>query len=196
MGTTMAVGQAAGTAAAIAVKSGVAPRQVDGAEVQKALAAAGAWPDYMKRVPDNLALKKNGTKAEADSFLGRNTPPNADGAIDGLIIDGSQSRWVSAETPCPHWLALTFARPESVRRVVLHFWIMDESKDPLHFVPTEYQIQYERDDQRVDLAAERNNQKPDPEYAFPPVTARRLRLFVTKVRGADTIVRLREIEAH
>jgi hypothetical protein len=63
-------------------------------------------------------------------------------------------------------------------------------------VPTQYQIQYEREGQWVDLVAERNNQKLDPEYTFTPVTAQRVRLLVTKVRGKDTIVRLREIEVH
>jgi len=196
MGTTMAVGQAAGTAAAVAVKSGIPPRQVDGVKVQAALRAAGAWPDYMKRVPDNLALKKNGTRIEVDSVLDRETAPPPDGAIDGMIIEGSHSRWVSAETPCPHWLTLAFVRPETVRRVVLHFWAADNPREALHYVPTEYQIQCERDGQWTDLVAERDNQKLDPEYAFSVVTAQRLRLFVTKVRGADTIVRLREIEVH
>jgi hypothetical protein len=194
MGTTIALGQAAGTAAAIAVKSGISPRQVDGSKVQAALRAAGAWPDYLKRVPDNLALKKNGTAVEVDSVLPN--APSPDGAIDGLIIDGSLSRWVSAQTLGPHWLTLTFARPETVRRVVLHFWTVEGAKNSLSYVPTQYQIQYERDGQWVDIVAERNNQKLDPEYTFSPVTAQRMRLFVTKVRGTDTTVRLREVEVH
>jgi hypothetical protein len=192
----MAVGQAAGTAAAIAVKSSVSPRQVAGGRVQAALRTAGAWPDYMKRVPDNLALKRNGTNAQADSVLDRNTVPTPDGAIDGLIIEGSQSRWVSGESPCPHWLTLTFARPETVRRVVLHFWAPDNPKEALHYTPAEYQIQADRDGQWTDLVAERTNQKLDPEYAVSAVTTPRLRLYVTKVRGNDTIVRLREIEVY
>jgi len=42
MGTCMAIGQAAGTAAALAVKHGVSPREVNVEELQRVLKADGA----------------------------------------------------------------------------------------------------------------------------------------------------------
>ncbi len=195
MGTTMHVGQAAGIAAALAVKLGVAPRRIEGAQVQAEMRKAGAWPDYLKRVPDNLALQKNGTKIEVDSVL--KLGPRPEGAIDGVILEGSLSRWVSDDTPEPHWLTLTFAKPESFRRVVLHFWNFEGGKSAaLPYVPTKYQIQCDRNGQWEDIVREENNTRLDPEYTFAPVTSQKLRLFVTKVREKDRIVRLREIEVH
>jgi hypothetical protein len=50
MATCMAMGQAAGTAAALAVRSGVAPRALDASEVRARLANDGALLEPLQAV--------------------------------------------------------------------------------------------------------------------------------------------------
>ncbi|NOZ23156.1 MAG: FAD-dependent oxidoreductase [Planctomycetes bacterium] len=197
-GTTLALGEAAGYAAALAVKEGTTPRKLDPKQVQAALRAHNALPAGAQRVrvPDNLALFSRGTKVTADSVFksgGANYGPR--GAIDGFETAGSGSRWLSAKTPPPHWLELDFGEPKTFECVRLRFWDAGDKPSPAYYV-RDYAIQVEKDGQWVDIVTMKGNDKRITTHTFPPVTARRLRLYITKPCKADDIVRLREIEVH
>jgi len=195
MGTTIALGEAAGEAAALAVKEGATPRRLDVKKLQARLKAHKALPVAEECVPDNLALMSHGTRAVADSiFKGGAYPPNS--AIDAVVTRGQGSRWLSARSPEPHWLVVDFGRPRTFSKVRLHFYSPSSAPDDVRYAVVDYRIQIERDGQWVDVVQVRGNDKLRPVHEFPPVTARRIRFYVTKACRADSIVRLREIEVH
>ncbi|MBM4049765.1 MAG: FAD-dependent oxidoreductase, partial [Planctomycetes bacterium] len=198
MGTTIALGEAAGYAAALALRDNVTPRQLDVKKLQATLKTRQALPDVtLKRVPDNLALFSRGTKATADSVFRKGSAGYAPvGAIDGYDSLGSGSRWLSDDTPEPHWLALDFGSPKTFEFVRLRFWSADDrAESPSYFVQ-DYSIQVEKEGAWQDVATMKGNKQRVVEHKFPPVTAQRLRFRVTKACAADRIVRLREIEVH
>ncbi|MBC7288657.1 MAG: FAD-dependent oxidoreductase, partial [Armatimonadetes bacterium] len=117
-GTTMALGEAAGVAAALSCQLGVSPRNLDGKLVREKLEAAGAMPRLAERVPDNPALWALGTQVYVDSCHTA-YPDSARGAIDGLVAIGSSSRWVSGEAEEPHWIELHFPRAVNCSAVTL-----------------------------------------------------------------------------
>ncbi|MCD6351216.1 MAG: FAD-dependent oxidoreductase [Armatimonadetes bacterium] len=191
MGSTMALGQAAGTAAALCVARHVTPRQLDGREVQAALHEAGALPDIWQRVPDNLALASHGTRAVADSCLA-NYPDSAPGAIDGLVAIGSSSRWVSGDEQESHWLELHFDRPVTCSKVTLYYWPPNgEGEDP-RYVPVKVEIQA-RLEHRWQTVASGRPEGIVQTLEFEPRTTRRLRLWFPKGCRSDWIIRLREV---
>ncbi|MEW6358327.1 MAG: FAD-dependent oxidoreductase [Planctomycetota bacterium] len=199
MGTTLALGEAAGYASALCVKEKITPRKLDPKRVQATLRAHNALPagPQQVRVPDNLALFSRGTKAKADSVFRSDGSDGYGprGAIDGFASDGAGSRWLSDKTPPPHWLELDFGEPKTFECVRLRFWDSGDKPTTAYYV-RDYSIQIEKDGQWVDVATAKGNDKRITTHTFPPVTARKLRLYVTKPCKADDIVRLREIEVH
>lgn len=191
MGTTMALGEAAGTAAALCHQRGVSPRQLDGREVRAQLERAGALPQAWQRVEDNPALRAKGTAALADSCH-PSYPDSAEGAIDGLVGVGSDSRWVSGEGEEPHWLELQFPRATTVSAVTLYFWPPGGQGTETSYVPREVQIQARLDGEWRPLASA----EPDAvtvRVPFGAVTTHRLRLWFPRGSRADGIIRLREV---
>ncbi len=193
MGTTMALGEAAGTAAALCHLRGVSPRRLDGREVRAQLERAGALPQAWQRVEDNPALRANGTVALADSYH-PGYPDSAEGAIDGLVAVGSDSRWVSDEAQGPHWLELQFPRPTTLSAVTLYFWPPNGQGTEISYVPREVEIQARLEGEWRPLASA----EPDAvtvRVPFAAVTTRRLRLWFPTGSRADGIIRLREVTA-
>lgn len=194
MGTTTALGEAAGTAAALCIRGSVTPRKLDAKTLQDALKRHDAWPEPDEIVADNYALLTNGAKATADSHLdGR--PKSAIGAIDGIVAKGQASRWLSDDSEGPHWLIVDFGRPRKISRVRLYCYDPENAGDG--YFLSDYQLQI--DDGKGawrDVATARANKEARPLHTFPPVTTRRLRLYITRACRSDGIVRLREIEVH
>lgn len=199
MGTTIALGEAAGYAAAIAVRDKTTPRKVDTKKLQEMLKAHKALPPGPKqeRVPDNLALFVNGTKVTADSIYAKEgIPYSPKGAVDGYDSDTSGSRWLSDDTPPPHWLELDFGAPKTFEFVRLRFWA-PEGSDNNAYVGSDYSIQIQKDGRWVDVASVKDNAKRVVGHKFNPVTAQKVRLYITKpCRVSNNITRLREIEVH
>jgi hypothetical protein len=195
MGTTMPLGQAAGCAAAMCLDRGCTPRELDGKRVRRMLERLGAKPATRENAPDNLAMAKYGVTASADSFH-PSYPRSAENAIDGLITRDSSSRWLSADTPPPHWLELRFPQPTQVARVKLHFFAHSIDSLNTQYVPRGFEVQVKRGEEWVTVAGVTDNASLDPELTFDPVTAQTMRIVFTISCPSDDIVRLREVEVH
>lgn len=191
MGTTMALGEAAGAAAALCRTRGITPRRLDGRELRVDLERAGALPQIGIRVKDNPALRLRGTTTLADSCH-EGYPDSAEGAIDGLVAVGSDSRWVSGESAEPHWIELIFARQTTCSGVTLYFWPPHGQGTDTLYVPLRVNVEARIDSEWRTLASI----EPDSvvaEVCFDPVKTRRLRLEFPGGCRADSIVRLREV---
>ncbi len=189
MGTTMALGQAAGTAAALCVKLGATPRKLDGRLVRGELEKAGALPPIFEHVPDNPAMLKFGTVSSADSCLPRYAGSER-GAIDGIVAVGSSSRWVSSEAQGPHWLELHFPAPVRLRGVTLHFW--PAPGGGLQYLPKLVQVQVRSDGRWITVAENRPDELAE-RINFAETVTRRLRLLFPEGSRSDWIIRLREV---
>lgn len=190
-GTTMSIGQAVGTAAALCVKEKVTPRKLKPELLISTLIKQGANLEREKVDPGNLALSSRGTRASADSVF-QNYSPIA--AIDGTIKGGMTSRWLSDKTDPPHWLVLDFGSPKTFQIIRLHFWTPPDSPSAMGYIVRSYSLQYEKNGEWVDIVSVEDNKEKDPEHNFKPVTAQKVRFYVTKPCDADNIVRLYEIE--
>lgn len=118
MGTGAVTGQAAGTAAALAVQSGCNPAGVCVAALQRRLFRDGAYiPGYMNRDPDNLAHK---AAVSASS--------EAEGGACGQVTNGvsrptngDYNGWISRPEDREPWLELHFPDTVQASGVVLMF---------------------------------------------------------------------------
>ncbi len=194
MGTTTALGEAAGAAAALCIRERVPPRKLDFGLLAAALKRRDARPEPEEKVADNYALLAQGAKATADSFFpGR--PKTAVGAIDGIVTKSQASRWLSADTKEPHWLVIDFGQPRRISRVRLYCFDPENAGDRYFLCDYQLQVDDGQGNWRA-VATVAANAKARPLHTFAPVTTRRLRLHITKACRADSIVRLREIEVH
>ncbi len=191
-GTTMAVGQAAGVAAALCCKLGVAPRRLDGTPVRHQPEQSGAMPPVVVRVPDNPALASKGTRIRVDSCHPR-FPDSGPGATDGIVAVGSGSRWVSGEEAEPHWLELHFPRPVTCSAIKLYFWPAGGTGDDPAYVPKSVEVLARLNKQWVLLARVDKIPAVELSVGFRPVTTRRLRVVFPNGSRRDWIIRLREI---
>lgn len=192
MGTTMALGEAAGVAAALCCKRRVRPRALDGADVRAELTRGGAMPKIGIRVPDNPALATRGTTVTADSYHA-NYPESAQGAVDGLVVGGFGSRWVSSDAPGPHWLQLHFPRRVSVAAVTLYFWPAGGWGEGIQYVPRQVDVQVRQDGQWVTVGSVEPTGLQARIQLSHPVTTRRLLLWFPRGCRVDNIIRLREV---
>jgi hypothetical protein len=190
-GTTMALGEAAGVAAALCCLRHTTPRRLDGREVRAELERSGALPACGQHVRDNPALRTHGTRVTVDSCHPR-FPTSGEGAIDGLVALGPYSRWVSGEAAEPHWLELEFPRPTTCTAVTLYFW-PGAGPDELAYVPKVVHVQARVDGKWQTVAAVESIDELTLNVVFAPVTVRRLRLWFPAGCRADHIIRLREV---
>lgn len=187
MPTCMALGQAAGTAAAICVKKGCLPNNLDISELQRLLVEQGC---DLGIDPHNVLLYLKSARAFSDS----NYPPDEAHPDTGphLAIDcDERTRWLSGRGPEPHWLIVDLGRPVAFDRIILRF----EERYGGVYIVSDYKLQVERNGRWETIASVKGNRRPVVVHKFsPPVRARRVRLYVTKANPRDHIVRLREIE--
>lgn len=195
MGTTMPLGEAAGCAAALCVAKERTPRELDGRRVRRMLRRLGAQPRTHDRAPDNLALSKHGVVVTVDSDLPSHAGAPAF-AIDGIIGRGQESRWLSDDTPPPHWIELRFPEETEFDRLKLHFYTHAGNPYNKQYVPAGFEVQVERGDGWVKVAGVSDNTDLVREVVFDPATAATMRVLFTVSCPSDDIVRLREIEVH
>ena len=123
------------------------------------------WIEFKERltyVQENLALKNIAT---ASGVSGRSYTANR-------AVDGSRdTRWESDSTQ-PAWLAVDFGSPTAINGFSL-----SEYEDRI----TAYEIQFYADDETWKTALIGGNPDDDIIYAFPTVTASKIRLQTTSV---------------
>ena len=168
---------------------------LSGKRVRWALRRLGAQPRTHDKVPDNLALAKHGVAVSVDSNLpSRAGTPGF--AIDGIVGRGQESRWLSDDTPPPHWIELRFPQETEFDRVRLRFYTHADSPFNTQYVPASFEVQVKRGERWVQVAGVTDNQDLIREIAFDPVKAETMRVLFTVSCPSDDIVRLREIEVH
>ena len=107
--------------------------------------------------------------------------------FDANTVD-PESRWASSRSAEPHWVSLSFPKPISVDRVVVH------AHQELDLVLREAAIQFLRDGSWQTLAAVKENDSTPIEFLFPAREIETLRLWITDACQQDTTARLFEIE--
>lgn len=187
--TSMALGQAAGLAAALCVEKHLLPRQLDGKLVHAALVKAGCnlgeTPD-----PRDVALIAHGASAKASSSLsGYN--PNA--VIDGLSTPGWTGRWVSDRVEGPHWVEVNLGQPRQLETIRITFF-QDPGSLDTGYIAKAFKLEYETGGHWVTLAEETENTDLAREWPAPAEPITRLRLTITDP-GRDDIARVMELEA-
>lgn len=145
--------------------------------------------------PD-LALEALGTTVRVDSrFEGYDHPE--------LLIDGDTEfkpgsthgyTWASAETPDPHWVELTFAKPVRIAQVYI-YWA--RYQDSTH-TSRAYQIQRKRDGKWEAVLAVKDQKPADPSvHRIAPCEAKAIRVWQPAGGGSaarPNLMWLREIE--
>ncbi len=139
----------------------------------------------------NVALASLGGRAAASDSM---SPFSAAQAIDGTVGPSVENRWHSQlDQPYPHWLELTFARPESIARLRLH------PSDAATF-PAKVRIEVPDATGRWTEVATRTCPQPGvAQISFPAVETARLRIVMLEGRGAAgdgaRYAQLSEVEA-
>lgn len=106
------------------------------------------------------------------------------------VVDGNSvslaSRWVSADTPAPHWVEIAFANPHLIAAVCIHF-------DKGYTIPT-YTLQIGTQAKWTQQIRITNNSDLITTHRLiPPREATRIKLIAHDC-GLDSIARVREIE--
>ncbi len=120
MATTSVVGQAVGTAAAMAVEMGITPRDIGGhiRTLQQRLLKDDCYiPGCVNEDERDLA---RGATVTASSHLDGNGPANV---INGVSrnVKADRNAWVSAPMHGPEWIALDLPKRTTVREVRVTF---------------------------------------------------------------------------
>ena len=112
----------------------------------------------------------------------RDAPQNV---VDGNSVSRA-SRWVSGETPEPHWVELTLAAPHVISAICLHF-------NKGYTIP-DYTLQVGTQTKWTEqIRVSNNSDLITTHQLIPPREATRIRL-ITHDCGLDSIARVREIE--
>lgn len=107
--------------------------------------------------------------------------------FDGKTTD-PDSRWASARSAEPHWVALSFAEPVSVDRVAVYA----HPEPDLLLRGAEFQIL--RGEAWQTVATVKTNDKTPIEFTFPRYETKAARLWITDACRHDSTARLFEIE--
>ncbi len=204
MATCAVMGQAAGTAAALCVRDGIAPRQLyesDGrlAELQQTLLRDDQSIKNLKNDdPRDLARKATVTASAA----AEGSKPES--VIDGIVRDAVGSlehRWAAPMSGGKPWIDLAWAQTQTVRRVQItfdtgfHRELTLTSSDshnaqmvraPQPETVRDYRIlAVTEDGKEVELAKVAGNHQRLRRHDFEPVAARSIRLEVAATNGSD-----------
>jgi len=167
----------------------------DGRAVPHQLATLG--------VPDEVNVAA-GAKAAASSVFSPDYGPEK--AVDGRwdVRDpnpetGASSKWNSAATAGPHWLALDFGRPHLIHKVVLrHEGVIGAFGGETQFNTADFQIQsgISADGPWTDLLPPViGNTQALTVHEFSPASVRFLRVLVTRGSAVDSTARIYEVQA-
>ena len=162
------------------------------------LARPSAFAIYFPRTSSggNLALASLGTSVAVDSCYSTYTAkPLIDGVVRTNGLHWTDAAWASADAGEPHWIELTFPRPERVGKVVL-YWSIDNGKA---FPSRAYKVQWLDGSGWKDAASVVNNPpRVLTVHAFQPVKTRKLRVWQPVAGGPASrphIMWVSEIEA-
>jgi F5/8 type C domain-containing protein len=107
--------------------------------------------------------------------------------FDGNTTD-PESRWASSRSPEPHWIAISFPKPISIDRIVVH-----AHKEP-DLVLRACVVQVQEDGVWRTLAAVSKNSQTPVEFSFTQCQPQSVRLWITDACRRDSTARLFEIE--
>jgi uncharacterized lipoprotein YddW (UPF0748 family) len=107
----------------------------------------------------------------------------------GNVIDGNlnspSSKWVSNSARQLHWIALEWPVSVKIDTLRMHFL--------KNYVIPQFRVQYQANNQWVNLTDVTDNKELDPTVSFLPINTRRIRILIDDP-GIDSIARIREIE--
>jgi hypothetical protein len=147
--------------------------------------------------PSVAALKPQVTVDS--SYDGYNAKPLTDGVTDVREIAAMRynlGNWVSAESPEPHWIELSFRRPERVTAVYV-YWGFDKER----YMPSrrvELQAPDGAGGWRTVSTLEPGGNFDRTAFEFPPFVAERVRLFQAAQAGPQNrpfVMWVREVQA-
>lgn len=146
---------------------------------------AGMLPPGAVRGADQPSDPATSCRIEVDSVL------HAHRFQPGKLLDGDrtdpESRWASSRASGPHWVALRFAEPVAIDRVIV--WGHD--RPDLALCSAELQIW--RDDAWQTLARTADNSRAEVTFNVPPTSTQALRLLLTRPCRRDQTARLFEM---
>ncbi|HEY0079467.1 MAG TPA: protein kinase [Pyrinomonadaceae bacterium] len=136
-------------------------------------------------LPPESLVEVRPRRVEVDSsFEGYNAAPLTDGVIDVRRIASlryNRGNWASAETPVPHWIELSFERPERVAAVYV-YWGFDRTR----FVASrrvELQTPEEGGAWRTVSTLKPGDDYERTAFEFAPLETSRLRIFQPAQQG-------------
>lgn len=213
MATCAVIGQAAGSAAAFCVQSGMQPREL----VQNA--AELTWFQQRLLKDDQAIL---GVKNTDPNDLARQATITASGEIesgpagsvlDGVnrdIGDGLSHQWQAEMTNPAPWLDLTWNKPQSVRKLQLTFdsglnrllfmtgevqYYQRQIFAPQPEIVVDYEIKAEVDGKLKSLVSVQGNYLRFVRHEIKPIKTRRIRIILKQTQG-DELVRLFEVRCY
>jgi hypothetical protein len=179
------MGQAAGTAAAIAKKHGASPRGVYDNHIhqlQQALLKDGCFlPGIKNNDSNDLALR---AKVTASSFLEGMQPEKINNGWN-RIVGKDRNAWASnPDTSLPQWIQLELEQPSLINSVHVSF---EDNKD----LTVDFAIEARVADSWKKVVAITDNQLRRRVISFEPVRTDKVRLVVTKTSTRFAICEVR-----
>jgi len=179
------MGQAAGTAAAIAKEYGTTPRgiyenHID--QLQQTLLKDGCYlPQVSNTDKDDLALRAGVTASSCRESMG---PENVNNGWN-RVVGKERNAWAPAPAAAlPHWIQLELAEPSIINTVHVTFQAIDDRAD-------DFTIETWAKDSWKTIARVVGNQSRRRVLNFEPVKTDRVRLVITKTAGRFGICEIR-----
>jgi len=211
MGTCLAMGQAAGMAAAVGIERGASPREVREnhvREVQQRLLKEDAFLINVRNEdPADLARKARLSASSSESeALGPGNVTNGISRPRG----GAMNLWASARgRVAGQWLELSWDDERTIREVRLTFdtnlepafffsifpYVEHRIAAPVRETVADYRIQVRRAGRWEDILRVTGNYQRHRIHRFEPVRADALRIAFERTNGADQ-VRVYEVRAY
>lgn len=134
----------------------------------------------------NVAAASQGASIVADSYVNSSRSP--DYVIDGYS-NPELGYWSPAATSGPHWIMLDFGEAKQFDEIKIVE--VDDVTDNKYAAFIDYQLQYNAgtniEPKWVDVASVKDNMRSSAFASFPAVTARQVRMYITKTRSGDTV---------
>ena len=212
MKTASVAGQAAGTAAAIAVKHEILPKTIIGnssilRELQQTLLRDGQIIIGLKN-EDPLDITR-GAKVQASSSALGTSPKNILSGATFDWKDKTENRWIAPISEKP-WIKLEWDSPKLISQIIINFdcgcrhltMTLEQSRAKLitHAPQPETLADFKitgilPDGSEKILAEEKGNYQKRKIYSIPPTTLKALRLDCIKTQG-DKFARIFEIRCY
>ncbi|MHC4708139.1 MAG: FAD-dependent oxidoreductase, partial [Planctomycetota bacterium] len=179
------MGQAAGTAAAIAKIYGTTPRGIYKNHIdrlQQTLLKDGCYlPQFSNTDTDDIALRAMVTASSSSESM---TPENVNNGWNRVVGQDKNAWAPDPAAPLPHWIQLTLAEPSTINAVHVTFQTMASRAD-------DFTIETWADDSWKTVAGVVGNKDRRRILNFEPVKTDRVRLMTTKTAGRFGICEIR-----